>query len=364
MPLPNAEPIGLPAPVLLLQFLLVLTFALHIIPMSITLGGSLAGFVMEIRARLQPERPFKELAGRIWSTLPSVTAFTITLGVAPLLFVQLIYGKFFYPASILTGWSWFAVVPLLIVGYYMLYLQSMGDRSARWRTWAGLVAVLIFMGIAAIYVSTMSLTVEAESWKAMYAGSQGGTYFLVRLPRWLHVLLGATAMAGGLMALFGHLSREREFSLLARTCGTTWMGASLILQAPVSFWYLSTFSEAARGAVALWMVGAAGVLGVLALVLALAGRTGEARPALGWAALGSLVGASAFLAVQRHVVRQAVLSPLIDVGADWKLQPQWDVFVLFALLLVATIGLLGYMVYRYLKALAAHETDKLSRSAD
>ncbi|MFZ5816263.1 MAG: hypothetical protein ACOY93_13355 [Bacillota bacterium] len=364
MPLPNAEPIGLPAPAWLLQFLLVLTFVLHVVPMSITLGGSLAGLVMEVRGRLQPDKPFRALAGRIWGALPSVTAFTITLGVAPLLFVQLIYGKFFYPASILTGWSWFAVIPVLIVGYYLLYLQAMGPAGARWRPWAGLGAALCFLAIAGIYVSTISMTTEPESWKALYAASQRGVHFLVNLPRWLHVLFGATAMAGGLMALFGHLSEERPFSLHARTCGTAWVGLSLLAQAPVSLWYLSTFSETARGAVALWIPAAAESLAAVGLLLLWVSRTGAARPVMGWSAMGALVASAALLAVQRHLVRQALLSPHIDVATDWKLQPQWDVFTLFALLLVATIGLLAYLVVRYLRALKAQEPGQMSRTAD
>lgn len=359
MPLPNAEPIGLPAPAWLLQFLLVLTFVLHLIPMSITLGGTLAGLVMEMRARLQPDRPFTELARRIWGALPSITAFTITLGVAPLLFVQLIYGKFFYPASVLTGWTWFAVIPILIVAYYLLYLQAMGPQEARWRPWAGLLSAVLFMGIAGVYVSTMSLTVEPALWQSMYAESQRGLHFLLKLPRWLHVLLGATAMAGGLMQLFGHLSRERGVSLLARHCGAVWMGLSLALQAPVSLWYLSTFSETAREAVLLWLPGGAGGPAVVGFVLLLVTRTGEAEPTMGWLSIGSLLLSAALLAVQRHLVRQALLAPHIDVAADWKLQPQWDVFAIFAVLLLITIGLIGYLVIRYRKALRAYEADRV-----
>lgn len=350
MPLPNPELIGLPAPSWLLQFLLVLTFVLHIVPMSITLGGTVLATVFEIRGRLQKSADFKALAGKLWSTLPSVTAFTVTLGVAPLLFVQLIYGKFFYPASILTGWSWFAVIPVLIVAYYLLYLQAMGPKDGGWRVWAGLVSMVLFMGIAGIYVSTMGLTVEPEGWKAIYAESQKGLYFLASAPRWLHVFFGATAMAGALVMLFGHLAKEDGLSNLARKCGMTWLTISLVVQVPVSIWYLSTFADAARAAVTMLFPVAAAALAGVALVLAFMGLKGAKRPLNAWLTLGAMVLSTALLAVQRHLVRQALLSPKIDLAADWKLSPQWDVFTIFALLLVFTLGLIGYMVLRFMRS--------------
>lgn len=360
MPLPYAEPIGLPAPAWLLQLLLVLTFVLHVLPMSVTLGGTLAATWYEIRGRVSPAGPARALATRLWSVLPACTSFTITMGVAPLLFVQLLYPKFFYPASVLTGWSWFAVVPLLIVGYYLLYLQTMGAKEGRWRPWAGLLSSLIFMAVALTLVSTLSLTVEPERWRPLYAESQAGLAFLLRLPRWLHVLLGATAMAGGVIYLLGQYM-ERGFSLYTRRAGLHWLGASLLLQVPVSFWYLSTLSS--EGALSLWLPATAGALAVVAFVVALAGHGGEPVPAFGWGTLLALSLSTALLAVQRHLVRQALLSPHLNAATDWKLQPQWDLFLLFALLLVGTISLLGYLTARYLRATRARESDRVSHSA-
>ena len=38
----------------------------------------------------------------------------ITLGIAPLLFVQVVLGRFFYSATILLGWVWLGMLLLLI----------------------------------------------------------------------------------------------------------------------------------------------------------------------------------------------------------------------------------------------------------
>lgn len=351
MPLPYAEPIGVPAPIWLLQSLLLLTFSLHIIPMSLTLGGSLLALAAELRGRMGKEGgQYRRLAGALWRLLPTVTAFTITLGVAPLLFVQVLYGKFFYPASILTGWTWFAVVPLLIFGYGMLYLQAMGDPQARWRPWAGLGAVAAFLAVAAVYVSTMSLTTAPALWKELYASSQAGLHTHFQAARGLHVLLGATAMAGALVALLGHLAADdNRFSQFARWHGLWWLTGSLLLGGPASLWFYATFSAEAADAVVTPLVLAAGVLALLSFSLLLAAERRGRWPLMGWLSMGALVLGGVALAVQRHLVRQALLEPQIT-AADWAVSPQWDVFLLFALFLVAALGTVTYMLVRFLRA--------------
>lgn len=364
MPLPYAEPIGVPAPIWLLQSLLVLTFSLHLVPMSLTLGGSLIALVAEVRGRMgEGGGQYRRLAASLWRLLPTITAFTITLGVAPLLFVQVLYGKFFYPASILTGWTWFAVVPLLIFGYGMLYLQAMGDPQARWRPWAGLGAVAAFLAVAGVYVSTMSLTTAPELWKELYASSQAGLHTHFQVARGLHVLLGATAMAGALVGLLGHLTTDDErFSRFARRYGLYWLTGSLLLGGPASLWFLSTFGPEAVDAViapVLWLV----VLLALAAFSLLLGAERRGRwPLLGWLGMGALVLGGAVLALQRHLVRQALLAPHIT-DADWAVSPQWDVFAIFGLLLVAALGVIGYMLVRFLRAGQAHRTGRIKSAS-
>jgi hypothetical protein len=89
--LPAPEPIPLPAPVWLLQTLLFVTFVLHIIPMDMTLGGLVILAHGEMSGRASEPM-------RRWITgyLPVTVAFTVTTGVAPLLFLQVLYGQLFF----------------------------------------------------------------------------------------------------------------------------------------------------------------------------------------------------------------------------------------------------------------------------
>ena len=68
------------------QFLLLLTFPIHLLAMNAMLGGLAIGIVQHMKGgALQ-----KQLAHRIAISLPLVIAFVVNFGVAPLLFVQVL----------------------------------------------------------------------------------------------------------------------------------------------------------------------------------------------------------------------------------------------------------------------------------
>jgi cytochrome bd-type quinol oxidase subunit 1 len=123
--IPDPDPIPLPAPVELLTPLLVLTFTLHILAMNVTLGGTVIAVVSDLMGRRDGNDRYRRLARHLIAMMPVTLAATITLGVAPLLFIQTLYGQLFYTSSILMAWPWFAVVPLVIVAYYGIYLYAL-----------------------------------------------------------------------------------------------------------------------------------------------------------------------------------------------------------------------------------------------
>jgi hypothetical protein len=199
--------------------------------------------------------------------------------------------------------------------------------------------------------------------RQLYAESQGGTHFLFRLPRYLHVVLGALAMTGGLTTLLGHLAADDAgYSRFARTSGLTLLTVAAVAEVPVALWYQSTLPAEGAAAVQPWILIAAGAAAVLGYVVLLMGGTKQRRPLLAWLGMAGLTVTGVFLAVQRHLVRQAIMAPNLT-AADWKLQPQWDVFAIFAVLLVGTLGLIAYLVVRFFRE-AREQENKLARSAD
>ena len=93
--------------------------------------------------------------------MPIIIAFGVNLGVVPLLFTQLAYYKFFYPATILMAWFWLAIIGLLIPAYYGVYAYvwglKNGENVAGWRQLAGWVAAVFFIVIGFIFANGFSL---------------------------------------------------------------------------------------------------------------------------------------------------------------------------------------------------------------
>ena len=92
------------------QFLLLLTFYLHILFMNVMLGTIIIAFVRHF------QRPTETcpLTEEISQKLPFSIALAVNFGVAPLLFVQVLYGHFIYASSILMAVLWLSIVGILI----------------------------------------------------------------------------------------------------------------------------------------------------------------------------------------------------------------------------------------------------------
>ena len=94
--IPALDAAGLPGPPWLFHFLLVFTFFLHLIFMNLTLGGTLMAFVANLRGGNRPADPNAVLAKRLMGVNTYAISLAITTGVAPLLFVQVLYQPVSY----------------------------------------------------------------------------------------------------------------------------------------------------------------------------------------------------------------------------------------------------------------------------
>lgn len=139
------------------QFLLLLTLPLHLLFMNAMVGS--AG--MALIARLSPAEPSRRLAHELAKILPFLVAFTVNLGVAPLLFNQVLYGHFLYVSSVLMGVFWLAVIPLLILAYYALYLYGFRfNKAGSPGTLLLAFALLMFFVIGFIFTNNMTLMLD------------------------------------------------------------------------------------------------------------------------------------------------------------------------------------------------------------
>jgi len=77
----------------LFEFLGGLTLMLHLLVINVALGGSLLLLFSRLKGALQG--PDTDIQGVLGGKIPTAFAVGITLAVAPLLFVQVLYGHFF-----------------------------------------------------------------------------------------------------------------------------------------------------------------------------------------------------------------------------------------------------------------------------
>ncbi|MCS7224509.1 MAG: hypothetical protein NZ959_08140 [Armatimonadetes bacterium] len=227
--IPEVNPIPLPAPPFLLSLLLHLTFLLHLIPMNLTVGGISYLLYSEAIRNNSP------VADWVRSYLPASTALTITTGVAPLLFVQVLYGQFFFPATIVMAWSWLLIIPALLIGYSSLYYYLNKRQSLRF-PWIPLsLTLFLFLYIAFLFANMATLMSTPSKWQTLYRSDPSGWNLnltdLSLVPRFFHFFLGACAVFGLVGAVYGGLLRSadpvRAQSLLST--GSRWFVSFTLL---------------------------------------------------------------------------------------------------------------------------------------
>jgi len=348
--IPAPVPVPLPAPAWLLEFLLVFTFILHLLPMNFLLGGVVMVSVSSFLGRNDAKH--REFARRAGGALPPVVAFAITLGVAPLLFLQLVYGQFFYTSSVLMAWFWLAIVLLVMLGYYGVYWYNMQQEElGRRAAWVMLTTAIIFLLVAFIFSRNLTAMLRPQDfYNEFLRGEVGvilGPLTSSGLARLLHFVVASMAMAGLGVALLSRLWRKDapEFAAWAHRYGLRWFQAGTGVEFLVGSWFLLSLPAEVRGqflgasTLGTLLLVAAVMLAIVALVAA--GRS------LAVSTL-AIVGTISLMAVMRHLVRVAYLQPYFD-PRSLPVQGQWVVFVLFAILLVAGIATVAWMLYVFFR---------------
>jgi hypothetical protein len=171
-------PLDLPWPTAFYLAMYLLTFVLHQAFMHYVLAGSLyVAWVTIWRGSDPLPRADQPIASILRDWMPFLLSAAITAGVAPLLFIQIVYQHQFYTANLLLWWRWMLVVPVLIVAFYLLYLLK---SQMLWR-WPWGVQVIVAVGAAISFVFT------GFSWTVNHLLANNGTtwpdvYVTGRLP--------------------------------------------------------------------------------------------------------------------------------------------------------------------------------------
>src|ERR1019366_6966546 len=167
-PFPAVDPIPLPAPIWLFKLLHIVTLALHFVAVETLLGGLLLAVVFS----LFRNSSLASVAARAMARrLTVVMTFVINLGVPPLLFSQVLYGRALYTSSVLIGIYWISIIAILTLTYWLLYQFTGRLEAGKSAWWVGLSAWLLAGFIARLLTTNMTLMLRPEDWQKMYSAS-------------------------------------------------------------------------------------------------------------------------------------------------------------------------------------------------
>ncbi|MGE0201382.1 MAG: hypothetical protein AB7P76_10485 [Candidatus Melainabacteria bacterium] len=351
--IPAYQPIPFPAPLWLLKTLLVVTFLLHVIPMNVALGGSfVSGLLLALSGGDR-----QTFAGRFGHALavglPVFVSFALTFGVAPLLFLQLVYGPMYYTSSLLMAAPWLGVLLLVMGGYYGCYIYKLNYLKLGARAgWLMIGVSVLFALVALTFTSNMVFMLSPEKWQAVLAGNLHGLYFYwedpQQLPRYLHFVLAALAVTGLAMGCFGLYwhGRERAYGEWLIKTGAGVFGAITLVQVGVGGWFLMSLPHATMmnfmggDTLGTAVFGVAMLCSVVALLAAVIswkdGRPGPMKIAVGAAVL--VIGMMSWM---RHLLREYTIGAVIHPELV-PVKTQWDLLIVFVL---SAVALIVYLVW-------------------
>ena len=326
------------------QFLLLLTFPLHLLFMNALLGAS----TVALFSHLRQDEPSRQLAYELARVIPLLVAFTVNFGVAPLLFLQVLYGHLFYSSSVLMGLFWILIIPLLLSGYYATYWYDF-KFTALGRAGFGILALalLLFLIIGFFLSNNMSLMLQPALWDA-YLTNDSGTLLNLRdpaqWPRYLHFMTGAIAVGGLAVALYGRFLARRD-AVLGQRAAELGRGLFLALslaQIVVGLWFLFALPAPVRSQFLGGNIPATLLFSVALLVTVLVLYTAWRRRLFLTAGLTLLL--IYLMSFMRDLVRSGYLRDIFTVR-DLEIVPQYSPLLLFLATLVVGVLLMAWMLH-------------------
>jgi len=341
--IPSADTI--PAPAWLFLALNILFFTIHILLINVILGGSLITLVSRLKSK--DDTLDSRLHGSIAGKLPTAFALGVNMGVAPLLFLQVIYGHLFYASSVLLAVYWILIIPLIILAYYGAYIHIRKyDSSAMLSKIAIWISALILLYIGFVFVNNLSLMTQPDRWGAYFENRDGtilnwGDPTLI--PRYLHFVAASVAVAGLFMAVIW-TSRQKKGAEGAEAKSKSSLlifGYATIVQIVAGLWYLMiiprefmlNFMGGNLPATIVFMLGFLAAIGAVATAFA-----NKFRPTLSMLLVTILA-----MAIMRSQLRAMYLDGKFSLSS-LEMTPQYSVMILFFIVLAIGLYAVWYML--------------------
>lgn len=353
------DPAGIPSHPIIFLVLGVLTWALHIAAVQVMLGAS----ALTLYGAFSRDTRWRRLAAAMITTAKVAVSVAIVLGVAPLLFVQVIYDPFWYTSNVLSARWVIGFIVILILAYLAMYafyyrnakLASQPTRSA-WQMGVSLVLMLVVGWIMHVLSYQMLLPEQWMNWYAPNGNINPGgqslhAYSVTRFA--FFILLSVAVVAAWLFAyrryLMGRKEEDADYIawllplahklMLAGGVLAVASGAAWLLMLPEKMTWFSTSG---------WMWASAIALLATAFFPRLMGNKLD-QGLWGYAPFGIGAVALIVVAAAREALRFITLLGTHGYDAlDYKINLDWYSTSLFFI----TFAVLGGVVLGYLLTVA------------
>lgn len=352
------DPAGIPFYPVVFMGLGVLTFALHMFAVQLMLGAS----GLTVFGAFSTASHWRRLSQSMVNVAKVAVSVAIVIGVAPLLFVQVIYDPFWYTSNVLSARWVIAWVAILIAAYWLMYVYYFrnahqgADHEPRSR-WAMVGSVVLLLTVGFIMHLLTSQMMYPEQWLDWYApngqiDASGAGAHAFNLWRFAFFILGAVPVTGAWLVAYRRyfLARpDMDAGYLEWTgrLGANMLtgGGALMLVAGI-LWMATLPEKTAAFALSPWsIVGAVAVM----LMLALGVRARSAMHRCGFIAPVVALVAGLLVAAAREGLRYATLYGVHGYDfMDYKMNMDWYSTILF----FATFAIVGGSTLAYLISIA------------
>ncbi|QTA91155.1 hypothetical protein [Desulfonema magnum] len=345
-------PDAIPVPWGWFKFFLILTFMLHILFMNIMVGGGFIAFFNYLKrdSGISTDSLERDMSRK----LTFIIAFTVNFGVAPLLFLQVLYGHFMYVSSLLMGVWWLSVVGLLIIAYYSAYFYKFkfDAKAGGTRGYFIGATVLILLFVGFLFTNNMSMMLTPASWVSYFQNPHGTLLNLSEpslFPRFLHFMTASVAIGGLFIAIIWSLKQKKGVAFAKENAdqGMKWFTSATMIQIVIGFWFLVSLP----GDIMQLFMGKSVIHTTIFLIsLALTALTlvfGIYRKVR--ASVVSVLVLVFSMIMMRDMVRTAYLKPFFEVS-ELNVIPDYSPLILFLVSLAAGISVVIYVIRLAIKS--------------
>lgn len=354
------NPAGVPFYPIVFIGLGILTFALHIFFVQLMLGTA----AITIYGAFSKTEYWRRLASAMLEVAKVSVSVAIVIGVAPLLFVQVLYDPQWYTSNVLSAQWVISFIAIMVIGYWAMYYyyfkngqygQNSGTPKARWSI---LFSLALFLIAGWIMHSLTSQMLHPEMWAQWYAPAGVLDYSGSQLHAnngWRYaffILLGIPA-AGAMLIAYRRFKSVRtdmdqDYLNWSAELGKKWLQiGSLIVIVPYLGWMATVQDSAAGFGLTLW-----GILPIIALIAVAAWaqfRLKDAQSICNYMALPMVFVAVLVAAISREVLRYNILNDAFGYNFfDYKVTMDWYSTVLF----FGTFAIVGGAVLAYFLTIA------------